>query len=659
MTIHTSKRLSLTSACAGLAVGAAVVLVGTSPVSAGGGFPLWQGDDLGSPSDYGTAGNWDLGFVPGAGEFILFNGSASSFTVDLNGDRDVNAVTFSGVTPYTLNGSTLTVGNFTGIDVLGAGAHTINSHVAFTDGVDHDWSIGTGGSLVINGDVSNAFASTTGLIKSGTGTLTLNGTNTNDGGIVINAGVLEVADDTALGNPAGEVTLNGSDNAPFPTLRVNGVSTTTRDFQAGQEFSFFEVTDSYTVNGVVSDAPGGNIIAVSKEGDGTLTLGGVNTNTFQWSLGGGTLAFSSDVNLGDTAANTALEFNGGRVRVTSTHSTNRDFVGDDKFIEVDAGQDYTVHGVIRGGTVIKLGDGTLTLTAVNDHNNGTIINRGVLSIADDAALGPEGNEDIPPIVLSLGSGGGGGGGPVETFETGMVSFNGGTLRVTADTTAVADRAFVMDAGNGTFDIVTAANDGYTIPGPVSGVGSLTKTGAGTLTLDGLITYTGDTILTAGTLSVGTASLSDLADVYLTTGATMHLNFAGNDVINDLLIDDVSQQAGTYGAIGSAADFPMTLFTGLGLLEILLPGDLDGDGFVGINDLNIVLANWNQNVPPANPLADPSGDGFVGIDDLNEVLGNWNAGVPPGASANVPEPASFLLMGAAGILSMWRRRAVVS
>ncbi|MEZ6192944.1 MAG: hypothetical protein R3C45_16855 [Phycisphaerales bacterium] len=31
----------------------------------------------------------------------------------------------------------------------------------------------------------------------------------------------------------------------------------------------------------------------------------------------------------------------------------------------------------------------------------------------------------------------------------------------------------------------------------------------------------------------------------------------------------------------------------------LVGDLDGDGFVGITDLNIVLGNWNQNVTPAD------------------------------------------------------------
>ncbi len=84
----------------------------------------------------------------------------------------------------------------------------------------------------------------------------------------------------------------------------------------------------------------------------------------------------------------------------------------------------------------------------------------------------------------------------------------------------------------------------------------------------------------------------------------------------------------------------------------LVGDLDGDGFVGINDLNIILANWNQSVPPGDPLADPSGDGYVGIDDLTTVLGNWNAGTAP--SSNVPEPASVSLLGL-GVVLINRRR----
>jgi hypothetical protein len=88
----------------------------------------------------------------------------------------------------------------------------------------------------------------------------------------------------------------------------------------------------------------------------------------------------------------------------------------------------------------------------------------------------------------------------------------------------------------------------------------------------------------------------------------------------------------------------------------LEGDLDGDGFVGITDLNIVLGNWNQTIPPGDPLADPSGDNFVGIEDLNTVLGNWNAGTPPGDTANIPEPGTLGLLTPvlAGLLRRRRR-----
>ncbi len=85
------------------------------------------------------------------------------------------------------------------------------------------------------------------------------------------------------------------------------------------------------------------------------------------------------------------------------------------------------------------------------------------------------------------------------------------------------------------------------------------------------------------------------------------------------------------------------------METYLPGDLDGDGFVGITDLNIVLSNWNQSVVfGLHRKGDPSGDGFVGIDDLNEILGNWNAGSPPPVqpSSLIPEPAGLTLFGAA-------------
>ena len=54
----------------------------------------------------------------------------------------------------------------------------------------------------------------------------------------------------------------------------------------------------------------------------------------------------------------------------------------------------------------------------------------------------------------------------------------------------------------------------------------------------------------------------------------------------------------------------------------LQGDLDGDGFVDIDDVDFLRNIWNTHVTN-----DPSGDGYIGIDDLNLVLSNWNTGAP--------------------------------
>ncbi len=85
----------------------------------------------------------------------------------------------------------------------------------------------------------------------------------------------------------------------------------------------------------------------------------------------------------------------------------------------------------------------------------------------------------------------------------------------------------------------------------------------------------------------------------------------------------------------------------------IPGDLNGDGFVGLDDLDIVLTSWNQTIPPGNPLADPSGDNYVGLDDLDIVLNHWNEGTPPAAAA-VPEPATLSLLALGGLAALRRR-----
>jgi hypothetical protein len=57
------------------------------------------------------------------------------------------------------------------------------------------------------------------------------------------------------------------------------------------------------------------------------------------------------------------------------------------------------------------------------------------------------------------------------------------------------------------------------------------------------------------------------------------------------------------------------------------GDLNGDGFVGQADLDIVLGRWGWTVSPTDA-ADPSHDGFVGQADLDIVLSYWGQGTRP-------------------------------
>ncbi len=56
--------------------------------------------------------------------------------------------------------------------------------------------------------------------------------------------------------------------------------------------------------------------------------------------------------------------------------------------------------------------------------------------------------------------------------------------------------------------------------------------------------------------------------------------------------------------------------------ICAPGDVDGDGTVGILDFLALLAAWGL-CPPEPCPADFDGDGGVGITDFLALLANWS------------------------------------
>ncbi len=82
------------------------------------------------------------------------------------------------------------------------------------------------------------------------------------------------------------------------------------------------------------------------------------------------------------------------------------------------------------------------------------------------------------------------------------------------------------------------------------------------------------------------------------------------------------------------------------------GDPTADGFVGLDDLDLVLKHWNQVVTPGDiSKGELTGDGFVSLEDLDIILNNWNFGTPS-YSTVLPEPASAgmaLMMICGGLL----------
>lgn len=136
----------------------------------------------------------------------------------------------------------------------------------------------------------------------------------------------------------------------------------------------------------------------------------------------------------------------------------------------------------------------------------------------------------------------------------------------------------------------------------------------------------------------------------TGGAALFRAFHGEHTVEINFNGQTYFESVTLGPAGEVLDINLPI-----QLQPLA-GDLDGDGFVGIADLNIVLGAWNQNVTAGDlSQGDVSGDGFVGIEDLNVLLGNWNAGPPPIDQRLVPAPGGFVLLGVCATWTLGVRR----
>ena len=137
-----------------------------------------------------------------------------------------------------------------------------------------------------------------------------------------------------------------------------------------------------------------------------------------------------------------------------------------------------------GGSLDKIGAGTLILSGANTYSGATTISAGTLVIAAAAAASPSSTFTINVNNgLAFGAG-------VTAGTLGGLSGSGGVALTTADSPGLPVALTVGGNGQST-----------TYSGALSGGGGLVKTGSGTLTLFGANAYSGATTIANGTLQL--------------------------------------------------------------------------------------------------------------------------------------------------------------
>jgi autotransporter-associated beta strand protein len=274
------------------------------------------------------------------------------------------------------------------------------------------------------------------------------------------AGTFTFGDNTAnrlnfVGRPAGVVHLfvNNSSTPitinPSVRWQAGGGNAYTLDFGG---------LGDWTVNNYLRNDNNSGPTTITVTGPGTMT----------WTAAG--LVGNSPIG--------PVNVNGGTLILKSPGLLANQAILNNSILQYDAaGQAQTLGGVISGPGLLKVSDGTLTLSGANDYTGNTELNNNGTLVA--------GSVENVGISGPLGVGG-------------TISFNGGELQWSVNNTFDYSARFSTEAGQ-QYKLDTAGQSVTLATDLGSSGGTLSKAGSGTLTLTGASTYSGATTVSGGKL----------------------------------------------------------------------------------------------------------------------------------------------------------------
>ena len=472
-------------------------------------------------------------------------------------------------TPSYTGGNGLVGGNsgvlsISGNSVILTVAYTAVS-ATWTNNADGNWTDATQWSI---NPLVPQYAGDTAILGVGTALRTVTLDNNESVGHL----VFSNANSFVIANAGYTLTLDNSGSG----ASVNVTNGTANDIQTAVALNGSTAFNVNSGSALLISGIASGVGALTKAGNGTLTLPGINTYSGKTAVNGGVVSISADSGLGTapgSAVTNQLALNGGTLSVPTgfTMASQRGLTigAGGGIIDVASGQTLSYGYIVSGpGNLTKNSDGTLDLTySTTDHTYGNLtLNAGTIAINKSSGLG-----------------------------TGTVTINGGTIRASSATVRSPANAVQLN-GNVTLGATNTGVLNFTGPWTINGatrtitvdtinvtnaaaIGQdaagrgVIKAGSGLLVFKGTNTYTGNTTVNAGTLEIAQPTIATSSTVSVADGAILRLDFAGVNQVGSFVTNGVSLPNGTYNS-GNVAPF----IAGTGSL-VVGPLGPSGPGFL--------------------------------------------------------------------------------
>ncbi|MBU6182255.1 MAG: autotransporter-associated beta strand repeat-containing protein, partial [Verrucomicrobia bacterium] len=583
---------------------------------------LWQGN---ASASWTNGANWVGGSAPADDTTSDQAGFAFSILPAHEpnaGNHEINGLAIGDGTTsmpsFEISGSRITLGDSGIVQNPGASNTTISTLLDLA--AAQTWTNNSAGTLLLGGRIDNNGFDLTiegngttrsteriegsgAIIKNGTGTLVLEGTNTFTGGTVLSGGTLRAGEGDrrqTLGADTSSVSFNGTG----ATLQLAGsIADDPRDWIFDETGTIDTNGFDLGINGSTSGAAG-----LVKTGGGTLTINTTASQEGGTVVRAGGLVFGSAASIAHPEGDLVVGYQDGdsaSLLISGADvETNWSILGN---APGSTGNASMTSGswLVKGNFFVGYqGDGTLSLAGgnvtvdfyqfhVGSEGNGTFLMTGGNITNTNAvlgdALGSSGNATITggrwtnTMNLAVGDGGtanlaisGNGvvavGGTLSRVVDGAITLGpGGTLEIGLGGTTGTLDTDLTNNGHLVFNRSTNSTHSKTL----SGSGNLSQNGSATLTLSADNTYTGNTAINSGILEIAS------------TGRLGGGSYSGTISNNGSLIHSATVNQSLSGSLSGSGSL-----TKSGLGALTLSGNNSHSGGTTLADGQLNIDNNN-------------------------------------------------------------------